>query len=304
MAYLIFIAIAAFFAYGVITSKRENSASYLLAFMFVGFLLSSYLKVDAATVLLGTVLFNCVASTYGSKVNYAFSAMAAAYVVFFAGLPSTLALAVLLGFLSVSPAFLRPGKLGSQLREERRDMVQIVIGAALIAVLIFANYDYTRLFMIGAMLAGSVVSNYALFHRESNLSKLLFYFERKNVVFGQGAMWLAIGSLVAITFLDLREAGAVIAAIFIGDAVATIIGMRYGRAKLFYNRNKSVVGTAAYFLSALLLSFLLLGIGPAPVAIALVAAVVESLPHQIDDNFDTAIALTILMIPLSSLGLI
>lgn len=91
-----------------------------------------------------------------------------------------------------------------------------------------------------------------------------------------------------ITFLLFPRDVAIAALLFaaVGDAVAAGIGEQYGRTKL---GNKSLEGTAAFFVSSLVVGAILLFAGLqltlAAVAMgALVAALTELLPIPIDDN--------------------
>jgi len=292
----------ALFAYCAIVFRRKSDLVLLAAFLAAGFLLSSYEAADAGAMLIGIALFGSIAATLGSRENYAMIAVAAAYFAVFGVVPSLIAQAALLGFLSQARSFTGRNSARDEGTERRRDLVQILIGIGLVAVFAVANYASAQLFLLAAMLVGLLLSNYAMSNPKGGASRLLRSLERRNAVFGQGAMWLAIGALIAISFLNRNEAIALLASIFIGDAAATLIGIRYGRTALPYNKKKSFAGSAAYFASALIVSFPFLGW--VAVLTALVGAMAESLPGFVDDNFDTAVALSILMLLLGHIGLI
>ncbi len=302
MDYLLVLAIAALLTYRAVTSRKWTDTPLLLCFMLAALAAAAYEHADVGTVLLGVVSFNALASTVGSKANYAFLAICAAYALAFSGAPSLVAQAMLLGFLSMAGSFSGGGVVGGSRRETRRDFVQIAIGAALIIPFALLDYADARLFLIFAVLLGLLISDLAISNRRSKFSRFLYGLERKGVVFGRGAMWLALGALVAIVFLGSREAIVLLLAIFIGDAAATIIGMRCGSTALPYNRKKSALGSAAYFAITLALAFPLIGYAAIPVSLA--AALVESLPRHIDDNFDTAVAIAIFILLLGYAGLI
>jgi dolichol kinase len=300
--YLVPLLVVALIAYCAIVFKRKSDLILLAAFLAAGFLLSSYEAADVGAMLIGIALFSSIAATLGSRENYAMLAVAVAYVAVFVGVPSLIAQAALLGFLSQARSFMGKNSARNEGMERRRDLVQILIGAGIVAVFAVADYASAELFLLAAMLLGLMLSNYAISNPKRGVSRLLLSLERKNAVFGQGAMWLALGALIAISFLSKNESMALLASIFIGDAVATIVGIRYGRTALPYNKKKSFAGSAAYFASALLVSFPFLGW--IAVLTAFAGAAVESLPRQIDDNFDTAVVLSMLMLLLSYMGFI
>jgi phytol kinase len=289
-------------AYCAIVFKRKSDLVWLAAFLAVGILLAHYEGADAGAMLIGIALFSSIAATLGSNENYAMVAVAAAYFAVFGGTPALVAQAALLGFLSHARSFSGKNSARDKPTERRRDVVQIAIGVIVVAVFAVASYGTAEMFLLAALLVGLLLSNYAVSNPKARASRLLLSLERKNAVFGQGAMWLALGALIAISFLNRNEAIALLASIFMADAVATLVGTRYGRHALPYNRKKSAEGSAAYFAVALLVSFPFLGY--AAVLVALVAATVESLPALVDDNFDTAVALSVLMLLIGYFGLI
>jgi len=302
MYYLIIIAIAVLFAHIAATSRRKVDLLLLSALLAVGFGIAFYGHYSATEMLLGILIFRGVVSTFGSRLNYVFFAISVLYVVSFSGSVSLLSLAMFLGFLSKAHSFAKRSGVASLKKEERRDLIQICSGVVLVAVLVFLSYDYARLFIMLAMLLGALVSNYAMSNPKRGTFRLLNSLERGDAAFGQGAMWLALGSLVAIIFLNSGNAVVLLAAIFIGDAAATIIGMRYGKIALPYNKKKSLLGSMAYFAVTLVVAFPLLGY--VAILVSFIAALVESLPRHIDDNFDTAAVLAALMLLLGYAGLI
>jgi dolichol kinase len=303
MGYPLLIAIAVLLVYGIWASKkRRTDIAMLLCFMLVGSALALYEHADTGLMLLGVLVFNALASSIGSKTNYLFFAAGAAYAFVLAGIPGLVAQAMLLGLLSRAHFFRGDGIIGSSRREKRRDIVQIAVGVALISAFVLLGYPSARLFLVSMALIGILVSNFAILNRKSGLAKMLHGLERKGATFGQGAMWLMLGALIGIAFLNSSGAIALLASIFFGDAAATIVGIEHGRYALPHNKGKSAAGSAAYFVVALAASYPF--IGYAALLTALVGAIVESLPWHIDDNFDTAVVLTILLAALGYAKLI
>lgn len=98
-----------------------------------------------------------------------------------------------------------------------------------------------------------------------------------------GSTYLMIASLLVVIFFS-REI-AIISTLFaaICDTMAAVIGKRYGKIKIF---SKSLEGSAAFFLSGVIIVFLLYREFILPGIIgAFITMVVELLPIKIDDNF-------------------
>ncbi len=278
--------------YRLMYAKRKDAA-FLAVSLAAGAVLAVYVNADLLLMLLGILIFNGLASTYHSKTNYAFFFLALFFTYLVYSTPELLAQAMLLGFLSAAYFFTKHSKRMNVDIERKRDIAQVVLGFGFIASFLFVPGEYVRLALMLAILVFSFVGNYSSSNRKSTLSKVLYSFEREDAILGQGAMWLAAGALVALSFLNDRGLAAVLIAIFLGDAVATLVGTSLGKPRLPYNKDKSVPGTVAYFLVTAVAAFPIIGYPALP--IALVAALVESKPKHIDDNLDTAVILTILL---------
>jgi dolichol kinase len=295
--------IAALMAYCAAAFRRKSDLLLLAAAAAVGVGLAVLTGSDAGLMLIGVLAFGGVAGSLGSRLNYLVLAAAAAFVAFafLNGVPvSLVAQAALLGFIGSARSFVGMKSDGSKRMEKRRDLVQIAIGLAILGAFAALDYADAELFLLGGVLLGVLLSDLAVLNPGGGVSKAILSLERNDAPFGQGAMWLALGALVAVSFLGQRDAGAVLGSIFIGDAVATIVGIEYGRTKLPYNSKKSVAGSVAYFAAALAVSFPFIGVWALPTSF--IAAAVESLPRQIDDNFDTSVALTVAVLLLASLA--
>jgi dolichol kinase len=215
--------------------------------------------------------------------------------------PYLVAESLLIGIMSGIFLFDKKSTAVDENVEIKRDVVQIFAGILLIAMFYFIQYiypyPYTFIFLITVFGIGIVKYLETNFgakrgRKHSTFGKALWQLERKGTSFGRGALWLASGSLLILIFMPSVEYIIVgLAALFIGDSLATILGLKFGKLKLFYNKKKSVVGTAAYFISISLIGYLF--IGYYAILLAAAAAIVESLPLPLDDNFDSAVALII-----------
>lgn len=278
--------------YRMAEARSKKEIAYLFVFLAVGFVLAFYESADLILIVLGTLIFNGIGSTYHSKMNYAFFILAILFIQQNYAFTTLIAQAMLLGFLSCAYFFSKPAKRASISVERTRDVIQIVLGSVVICFFAIFSVTYAEMALMILILLFSTLGNFSVRNKKSTISRLLNSLERRDAMFGQGAMWLAIGALIGFSFLNGPQIVAIIAAVFIGDAVATIIGTTF-KSPLFYNSKKSISGTVAYFISAAIISVPF--IGYLGIVTALAASLVESLPKHIDDNFDTAIVLTVLI---------
>jgi dolichol kinase len=103
-----------------------------------------------------------------------------------------------------------------------------------------------------------------------------------------GGSYLLLASVVAI-FL-FRDRGIFIASIsflVIGDTVAALFGLRFGRARLF---RKTIAGTTACLISCLIVAYIVCNLPNVNLPFyigavgAIIATIVEALPIEVNDN--------------------
>ena len=106
-----------------------------------------------------------------------------------------------------------------------------------------------------------------------------------------GAVWMCLSAALCAALFREPIAAAALAMLMVGDGAAAVIGRRYGRHRYPFSP-KSLEGSAAFFLTAVLIALplLLLSLPYPPLtpqqlgAGALTAAVVEALPLPVNDN--------------------
>ena len=102
-----------------------------------------------------------------------------------------------------------------------------------------------------------------------------------------GASWVLLSASIAIAVFPKVIFLAAFAIMIVSDSAAALVGRRFGRHRFF---EKSVEGSTAFFLSAILVVFLTPKLQYVPVeyalgiAASLFGAVVEAAPLRIDDN--------------------
>jgi len=114
-----------------------------------------------------------------------------------------------------------------------------------------------------------------------------------------GAVWMCVAAAVCGLLFPPALAAAALAMQMIGDAAAAIVGRRLGRTR-WPGQRKTVEGTAAFFVTALLTGWALAHLPIDGLAAALplgrlalgaaVAAVVETLPVPPNDNLRVSVA--------------
>ena len=121
-------------------------------------------------------------------------------------------------------------------------------------------------------------------HRVGRL--LLRRGEQRRVAMGPAT--LAMGILLALSCLPHRIALPCILIVVVADALAGVVGSRWGRARLPYNRSKTLEGFATFLVSAVICASIYFPIHDA-LLLGLVSALVESLPLGDWDNLVTPV---------------
>ncbi len=173
-------------------------------------------------------------------------------------------------------------------REAERQVFHLLLGV--VALLLLLHFG--RGFMIGMVffiiVIGTLLMNIRL--RGGRIFFVQWFEERLErpgaLLPGWGSACYATGVLLLLTFLtDINQISASLVVLGLADAFSTIIG-RKGRMKLPYNRNKTLEGTAVFFISSLVAWYF---VGPAAIPLALVATIAESLPG-LEDNLAIPVA--------------
>jgi dolichol kinase len=188
---------------------------------------------------------------------------------------------------------------GTRKVETNRDVVQILLGIVVFALLALLSQPYSIYGVFALIIIGyAVTSLYAGRRgREGAYGRMVSTLERSNVTHGIGAVYLAVGTMLVMGFAGSR--GLVlfgIAALFFADSIATIIGMHIGRVRMPHNKGKTLEGSIAFFLVLALLGFALIGMYAVPLAAAL--AIIESLKVRLDDNLRSGIVMALIGIAL------
>ena len=181
------------------------------------------------------------------------------------------------------------------LNEFPRQLAHIVIAVAVIAGAVVAGKALTLEALFGIVAVGIVLVNVKLMGwKIPVVDALLRKFERKDAVFpGRGALLYFVGLAFLLSFArPLEFALAGIAFIGIGDGASTLVGTRFGKTKLPWNREKSFEGALAFFVAGGIAAYAF--IGAQAFLFAAILALVETVDWHLDDNLLIPIATVIL----------
>ena len=104
--------------------------------------------------------------------------------------------------------------------------------------------------------------------------------ERRRFAFAP--ITLALGVLLSLMLFSALIAYVTIAILACADSMATIIGKFYGKLKIPYNRKKSVEGSVAFFITALICALFFLPLKTALIT-SLVSCIIETIPFKFDN---------------------
>jgi len=175
--------------------------------------------------------------------------------------------------------------------EDRRQLFHAAVGLVAIAILLAFGRDGAMAAVFLVLVAGTLMINFRLLGVKIPVVYWLEQnFERKDVpraMPGWGSACYAAGALLAITFLaDPNWIAAAILILALGDSISTMVGKRFGKTVLPYNRKKSLEGTLGFFFVSLLSWHF---VGPLAIPLALVAAAAETIPG-VEDNLAVPVA--------------
>ncbi len=281
-----------------IRSMKEKEQAFVAAGLAAGLLLfgvESAHPLVMALLAIGILNFNGLLSGSDSKRRTIYVTLSLLYIALIHWVGFVLiAQAMLIGILS-GITRIKEYKNGIENKrvEINRDFFHIAAGALLMAIFYFESASVAITLQILMILGGLFVISITETFKENRLSGFLYRLERNGASLGHGALWLALGSLFAVSFLNTAGILAVFSALFIGDPVATIIGIHMGKRRLPYNRRKSVAGTLSYLVVTAAVSSVF--IGAYGVVVGIAGAMIESMKTRIDDNFSVSVVLTLLL---------
>ncbi|MBN1275641.1 hypothetical protein JXA12_05115 [Candidatus Woesearchaeota archaeon] len=169
------------------------------------------------------------------------------------------------------------------MKELERQGAHVILGTLILigqATGLLCWHDLLALLILCAV---AVLYAYTAF---GGLASLIEHFDREHAIIpGWGALTLVAGSLLSTLLFPRIIASAAIAVLVYADGAATLIGHYAGKQRLWWNKDKTLIGTAAGFLAGFLAANLFLSWQPALVAsgVAMLAETAQK-PWWLDDN--------------------
>jgi dolichol kinase len=286
---LAFFLLLAYKIYLDIKMKRLKESALMYLFILLGLALFEFENVNVFFYLAVLIMFNLLLSTYGSKKLFFFALLALLSLPFVNGI--IFAQGAFLGMLPEVVLMKGKNPKKDKKLEVKRDIIHLSAGATILAIACIFSF-WGRSIILALVLIGFALGNYIrLGGRPSIIARL----EREYTPFGYGAIWLALGIAVTMGLLFSNAYMlAVLSTILIGDPLATIMGVKFGRIRIPHNKEKSVAGSLAYFFSVLIISYFFVGYFAAVIAIA--ASLIESVELRIDDNLTVPVFLILIIL--------
>ncbi|WP_321506145.1 hypothetical protein [uncultured Methanoregula sp.] len=167
------------------------------------------------------------------------------------------------------------------MREIFRKLVHILFGLGVAGLVIVFDRPVAMALLAAGLLIGVVLIDILLRGYHIPLFSFLVDFaDRGDCLPGRGALFFAVSALACIILFPAPVAVPALVTIAVLDGVATLVGVRFGRIRIF--NGKSLEGTTAGIVvtALVLLPFLTV---PGAIFVSVIAGLIELL-SPIDDN--------------------
>jgi dolichol kinase len=179
--------------------------------------------------------------------------------------------------------------------ETKRDIIHAFLGLIVLALFVYLPFYYAVYVTATLILVGYVYNSLLGDRKNGSLYKLLISIERPGALYGLGALYLGIGVTLLLGFIHNQHFMIIgIGALMLADPIATIIGINMKGPRLFYNKDKSVLGSLSFFVVVALIGYPFIGLYS--ILFGLGLAFVESMKLGIDDNVSIPIVMILLYI--------
>jgi len=184
------------------------------------------------------------------------------------------------------------------MQELFRKLVHLIFGLLIAGMVLVAGQTVATAILTGGLLIGIVLVDLILRgYRLPLFSHLLAHFDRGDRLPGKGALTFAVSALACVVLFPLAISVPAIVTLAVLDSVTTIVGLRFGRHRIY--NGKSWEGTLAGIAATAVI--LLHFVSPAgAAAVAILAGVIE-LVSPVDDNLVIPVAVSLLLALVPSL---
>ncbi len=172
--------------------------------------------------------------------------------------------------------------------EVRRQLFHLICGLVFFFLVVHLDFPSYLYVAIITMVVGVVLKLYYDHNKPHLIWKILSFFDRikPNEFAGKGSFYFIIGIIISM-FFPRDIALACILVVSISDALSTLIGKIFGRTKMFSWSSATLLGTAAFLISAMIILVFFVPFWKA-LAIALILSLIESFDYHgfiLDDNW-------------------
>lgn len=167
------------------------------------------------------------------------------------------------------------------MNESLRQVVHLVFGLGIAGFVHLFDRNLVLSALVLTLFAGFILSDaIARGYTIPVVSRVIAGLERRDAVPGKGALFFALGALFCLVFFGKEIAFIGLVVLSLLDSVTTLVGLRFGRTRIY--NHKSIEATLAGFAAT---SAALLFLIPAHAAILTsAAAAFAELVSPVDDN--------------------
>ena len=120
------------------------------------------------------------------------------------------------------------------MREIIRQLIHLIFGLAIAAVVSFIDHTVVMAVMAGGLLIGVVLIDLILRgYRLPIISPQVQYGDRCDPLPGKGAFFFAVSALACIILLPVTIVVPALVALAVLDSVTTLAGVRFGRYRIY-----------------------------------------------------------------------
>lgn len=177
--------------------------------------------------------------------------------------------------------------------EVARKLVHLLFGIAIALLILVSDRNVLIVLLAIALLAGFILSDairrgYTL----PLITPIIARLERRHVLPGAGALYFTFSALSCLVIFPVRIVVPAILSLAVLDGVATLVGMRFGRTKIW--GEKTLEGTLGGMAATVLVLLVVL---PPDIALAaaITAGVIELL-SPVDDNLVVPVGVCMLLL--------
>jgi dolichol kinase len=184
------------------------------------------------------------------------------------------------------------------MREIVRQLIHLCFGLGIAAMVLFLDHAVVIAILAGGLFIGVLLVDLILRgYQIPVISPLVQYGDRCNPLPGKGAFFFAVSTLACIILFPVSIAVPALVALAVLDSVSTLIGVRFGRHRIYNGKSweGTLSGIAVTVLA--LVPFLTL---PGVLAAAVIAGIIE-LFSPVDDNLVIPVGVCILLTLVPSL---